>query len=203
MNLIKINRMKIFFILIFSLCIQVSVGQDINENEIKNEYFSFKDMNNESLIFMDNFDPNSKNNMFSINKSFIKTYDGYKNIFPEFTFAEISYYSLQFNDKNYSLNWLIKDDILYLTKADGLCEENNLILKNVNGYNRIEKFLNRKFDIPFKENKDFSNFADKKIMKADWVNGIYYVHQKSETNKELLYELKFKNGELVYKKTIN
>lgn len=163
------------------------------QGEDKAAIFNINDMNNESLYFEGENDENGEMQHYSINKSFLKQFDGYKNIFPTLEFLEVNYVGPQSSDKNYSLNWVVIDSVLYLARIKGICNDNDSILAKINGHAKIEKMVGSKFNVPYKtysaplESKSestqtswvssYNHFVEPMIMKADWVSGEYYIHK--------------------------
>ncbi|MFI3314412.1 MAG: hypothetical protein R3Y04_01930 [Rikenellaceae bacterium] len=182
---------------ILSFSISIVSAQVVHHNQVDDEYgyFNLSTQNNENLMLIEN--KGDEPMIFSIDKSFMNSFDSYKNLFPELAIAEVSYYTLQFSDKNYSLNWIIKDKTLYLAKLSGGFDANDKLLEEINGDKRLEKFVGQKFDVDFNQKLKVKDFASNKIMKASWVNGKYHLFHHLNSTEGVMYEVNIKEGEVV------
>ncbi|MDO5557928.1 MAG: hypothetical protein Q4G05_06840 [Clostridia bacterium] len=170
----------------------------------QNSKYRFPPDNNENLYFNNEKDINGNLRQFSISKSFIKDFVGYKDIFPSLDFNEVSYFTPQYSDKNYSINWIVIDSLIYLAKVEGISDINNNRLHILKTNKVIENMTKRKFNTSYKVDELSQNIVEPNILFADWINGDYYIQtqdSKSWNPKDaVVFKIVIKNGKIIEKK---
>jgi hypothetical protein len=98
---------------------------------------------------------------------------GYKSVYKEYDICEINFGLPMSQDKNYSADWAIIGNMLYLFDVEFICSHDND--KKLNPDN-IEKFLNTKFSKELLSRYDYKDeFLKNGVIPAVWFTDTLYI----------------------------
>lgn len=170
---------------------------------ISTEPYPFFDGSSDILLF--------EGGKYLLEKTPLNVFPGYDKIYPELPDVAIEilpgYGSM---DKDYEVEWLLIDSVLYMTNIRfeyclGLDPEKaKEFFPNDEQFIRMEKLTQRKFE-KYKYLKGFTYIPNPYgVIEGDWISGVYYIKKPMNINEPKenwylapSYRLEFEKGKLI------
>ncbi len=125
-------------------------------------------------------------NRYLMDQSMLCNFQGYQDIFPEISMAEVFASFPIMQEKNYYVNWILWKGFVYVARVDAYAVKDEEQRKEL--IKKVEKLVGKRF-VPnrrIKTEKDF--LLENGVIPATWVNGVVYIKKLDKPRGEGWWE---------------